>query len=620
MLIDTPELLNEAVILLRSAPLVAIDIEDTGAMAGPLKLVSLAFTVDGDTAYVLNLRSGERVFLPADLRRLKTALGQTPGLFHNGYHDRLQMRKFGLDLQVKHDTMAIAYLLDQGDPQTTRKGLEYLAENLLGAEPWKDVDYKHILDEPWDKIERMNGRDACYTFRLFKPLMARLEANPQLRMIYRWVLMPAITLLVEVTENGVPVDKDRLAELTAVISAEHQEQLEWLQANTPPPQEKVFPNGWPKHKVLGKTFNPGSASQVAHILYDIKKVPPVPKAGARASKAKRSTDHDTLLQMAERSPSEWIDKLLAYRRTSILLNNFLNKWPAMWDEAGYLHPRYKPLHTTTGRLASEGPNIQNVPREKRFRNVFGGVAGYTWVKADYSQIELRLAAWLAREETMLEAFRRRQDLHSLTARLVLGSEDKTARDAGKMLNFALLYGAYPATMQRIARLEYGLHITKEQATEDRKKFFQAYPSLALWHKDMERQLSSTGRAVSPIGRIRHLPNARLFHSKDQLERGLGMQAVREGLNSPIQGFASDLLLVAMLRVQPIVKKHEAKMVCSVHDEMDFLVPVDNVEPFTEEVKAIMEDTAWLEKFGVKLDVPLVAELTTGTHWGGSENG
>lgn len=580
----------------------ALDIEDTGAIKDiPLQLVSVAFTMDGETAYVLrpelNLKPLEGV----------------QWCMHNGSHDRLQMRKFGIDLTLKHDTMAMAYLLNQSDPKakSSRKGLEHLAQTILGEDAYKDVDYKNILEEPWDKIATMNGRDAIYTFRLFRPLADRLNAQPALSRIYQKLLMPAVNALIEVTENGVPVDVPRVEDLTKRLIVLRDEQLAWLQANTPAPEYERYPKGWPKHKELGAEFNPGSSDQVAHILFDQRKLPVV----ALTETGKPSTNADVLLQLAVLKPDDWLDNLLVYRKVCTSLNSFLLKWPTLWDENRVLHPRYKPLHVVTGRLSSEGPNIQNIPHSVEFRDCFGGVEGFSWVKADYSQIELRVAAWVAGEETMLEAYESHQDLHTLTARLVLGNSSPDARYAAKTLNFGLLYGAGPATLQRIARSDYGLHFSLGEAKRHRDEFFRAYPGLVTWHQQMREYIVDNKTAVSPLGRVRQLPDARFWKFKDEDLRKKAAAAVREGINHPVQSFASDLLLMAMLRVKPWVKEFGARMVCEVHDEMDFLVPTANVVPFAQQIKGVMENVDWLKDFGIKMGVPVVAEVTSGTHWG-----
>jgi DNA polymerase-1 len=258
----------------------------------------------------------------------------------------------------------------------------------------------------------------------------------------------------------------------------------------------------------------------------------------------------------------------------------------------------------TGRLSAADPNIQQVPRDKEFRNVFGGVEGHSWIKADYSQIELRVAAWLAGEATMLEAYRQGEDLHALTAERVLG--DRGARQVGKTLNFGLLYGAGAHKLKEIAFQQYGVTMTDKEAVAYREGFFNAYPFIQQWHRDMTYSITKTGKAVSPTGRVRYLPDAQGW------DEGLRGAAVREGINHPVQGFASDLMLHS---VNAIHARYPKYVVAIVHDEVDLVVPDHQVEEVSMFVKQTMEDTDWLKSFGINLTVPLVADLGVGTHWG-----
>lgn len=258
--------------------------------------------------------------------------------------------------------------------------------------------------------------------------------------------------------------------------------------------------------------------------------------------------------------------------------------------------------------------MQNVPRNSQFRSLFGGEPGMTWVKADYSQIELRLAAWQAEEPTMLQAYQEGLDLHRMTAKMVLGDDSDEARQVGKTLNFGLLYGAGPATLQRIARVNYGVFFDKRQATEYREDFFRAYPALEAWHQTMTVQIQRTGQSRSPLGRVRYLPDAKIPWDVAAM-RGKKSHATLEGINHPIQSMASDLLLMTLVRVADQVRDSDAQIVAEVHDEIDLLVPHDEVEQLCEYVVSVMEDVTWLERFGIKLTVPVVVDIETGPYWG-----
>lgn len=633
ILVDSTEKLEELLAVMTKAERGALDIETTvGENRWDNELVTVAVCFDDETAWVIPYPTHPECpdveVTTLMKRRFQDRFNRIEWIMHNGLFDRLMLRELTnrrLDPVLKHDTMAMAYLLRDDE----RKGLEILSSVYLGEPPYKGVDYQAILDEPLAKVALMNGKDTLRTFRLFRPLADELNEQPALSRIYQWLLMPAINALIRCTENGVPVDRERMADLTAMKEAAEAEALEKLRTLAPDPDPEVYEEGWPKHKDEDKSqrFNPASPQQVAHVLYDLFGLPVLKTTGTGSP----STDADTLSQLIPAldpsSPEgEFVEALLDWRGVAKQVSSYLHSWPKLWrewsDEDTRLHPGYKPLHVITGRLSSENPNIQNVPRNKEYRSLFGGVPGKRWVKADYSQLELRIGAWMAGERTMLDAYERGDDLHALTARLVLGVEDvteeykagTTARDVGKTLNFGLLYGAYPKTLQRIARMNYGVYLTLPEAEQMRERFFHAYPGLARWHTRMEAAIRRDGKAVSPLGRIRWLPEAKSPEFSDW------SPAVREGTNHPVQSFGSDLLLMSMVRVQDWIDRANvrAEIVAEVHDEIDLLVDEDVVDEVVAQVKEIMEDVSWLGRFGVEIGFPVVADIGIGDYWGDVE--
>jgi DNA polymerase-1 len=612
----------------------ALDIETTveeNPWLNTPQLVSVAVTFDGYGAWVF--RDDE--YLP------QAHLDQYRWIMHNGLFDRLMMRMFGYDCPLYGDTMAMQYLLDPDEP----KSLEDLSLKYLGLPAYKDVDYHNILNEPFEKVAEMNGEDVLRTYNLYRPLADLVNKNKALSRVYQWIIMPAIEELIRVTENGIPLDLDRFQPVWDWYEAEVETARTDLEDFTAPPRDDKYPKGWPRPsswrvndkidpdsgeilvkgqgKWDGTKFNPGSPNQVRHILFDQWDLPILewtkPQHGKEEGFIPQpSTNADVLLQLetyhTKDEQQEWLTKLRNFRKKYKVLTSYLRSWPELVDEKHWLHPRYKPLHVVTGRLSSDQPNIQNVPRTKEFRDLFGGVEGMTWIKADYSQIELRIAAWLSNETLMLQAYEDGEDLHRLTARLVLGDDSDEARQVGKTLNFGLLYGAGPRTLQRIARTEYEVFLTEGEAKVYHGDFFRAYPGLQQWHKKMERSVCSTGISKSPLGRIRYLPNAKIPWEIEDM-RGHKIGAIHEGLNHPVQSFASDLLLTSLIRLRPQLTPLGAFVVAEVHDEIDALCPTEGISAALPLIKATMEDVSWLSRHGIKLGVPVVADIETGTHWG-----
>jgi len=629
----------------------ALDIETTvedNPWSSPPQLVSIAITFDGHTAFICNGSA-------YNLARLQPILEHNKWIMHNGLFDRLMLKYFWqIDAPLVHDTMAMQYLLDPDEP----KSLEELSAKYLGLPAYKGVDYHNILNEPWDKVATMNGEDTCRTHQLFRPLADELNKDKALSRVYQWLLMPAVNNLIDLTINGTPVDQDRLADLTLQYEEEVERLLDDLQAATPPPGPEYGKTAWPQpsswrvtDKIDPETgeilikgrgryrdqhpqglFNPGSWQQVGHILFDLWELPILKmNTDDDGNETHPSTDKDVLLLLetyhTTGEQQEWISKLRTYRKANKALTASLRGWPKQWDRFGWLHPRFKPLSVVTGRLASESPNIQQVPRDKRFRNCFGGVDGYTWMKADYSQIELRIAAWVAQEPTMLEAYETGTDLHALTARRVLGVEDvhaelpgkpgTTGRDTGKTLNFGLLYGAGPKTLMQIARLNYNVFLTEDEAEEMHHRFFMSYPDLSMWHDEMRMRLERDGMVRSALGRVRYLPKAKIPWkvAREQDIVGHKIKAILEGTNHPVQSFAHDLTLMSLNRVAEKLKGSPVQLMLEIHDEIDLLVPNDLVLETAQLVKATMEDLSWLHRFGIDLTVPVLSEVEVGTHWG-----
>lgn len=575
----------------------ALDVETTigDPFREEMEMICVGVSFDGHTAYILDPAA------PVYSQALEIL---SPGkwIMHNGSFDLMVLRSLPVSRDypwtLAQDTMAMAYLAKPDE----QKGLQILSGVYLGLPAYKDVDYKNIKEEPFEKIATMNGRDVCRTLLLFRPLADLLNADPHLSRTYQWLLLPAISRLVDMTIAGVPLDVERLGGLREELEREVEELKERLREGTPEPDPETYgKEQWPRIKGEGHVFNPKSSQQVAHILFDQLGFPILKETDTGAP----STDKSVLTKLLEDSGDSWLVDLIAYRKSSKILDAFVSKWPDHMDSTNRMHPRYKPTQVVTGRLAAENPNIQQVPRkDARVKKVFGGVPGHQWVRADLSQIELRIAAWLAQEQTMLSAFRDGTDLHALTAGQILG--DPTFRQGGKTLNFGLLYGAFPGKLVEVARNDYGVTMTKDEATRYRAAWFEMYPAFEAWHDSVKMELRATQMIASPLGRVRHFPEV-----AGQTDEWVVRAAEREAINHPVQSFASDLLLAGMTRMPDHIARYA---IAEIHDELDFLVPDDEVEAAVPVIKAVMEDATWLQKWGIILPFPVVAEVEYGPHW------
>lgn len=552
----------------------ALDIETTPVpwWHEKSKLISAAISFDSRRAYTFDLRDKASMSI---FRKIVTHPNSS-WIMHNGKFDRQVLLSRGIDVKLTFDTMTAQFLIDPDQ----RKGLQFLSGIYLGLPPYKDVNYKNIEDEDTSKILTMNGKDAIRTYRLyaeaFKP---QLEGDVRTRRLFQALLMPAINALIELEITGIPIDVRRLADVTEAYQDRWDQEVEAFQ-----------------YEARAK-LNVQSSQQMTKYFYKTLGLPVV----ARTEKGTPSLNEAARKQLLHLHP-----QMERYHRIKVLsqrLGTFLRPWADL-ERNGRLHTSYKPSHVVTGRLSSEKPNIQQVPREAEFRQIFGGVEGKCIAELDYSQIELRLAAMLANETTMLEAYHRGDDLHTLTAEKILG--DPAARQIGKTLNFGLLYGAYPTKLREIALNEYGVTLSQDEAERFHAQFFNSYPALRQWHRDVIATTRSQGFFDSSIGRRRYFPNAGKKNPQATHEE-------RAAINHGVQSLASDLMLMSVTTLHNM----GFEVVATIHDSVLLLVPEDDPLPVIEAAKAVMEQATpkkFKEKFGVDITVPLAVEYSYGTHW------
>jgi DNA polymerase-1 len=266
--------------------------------------------------------------------------------------------------------------------------------------------------------------------------------------------------------------------------------------------------------------------------------------------------------------------------------------------------------TVTGRLSGD---LQQVPRDTFIRGVIGAPSGWCFVQADYSQVELRIAAHCAKEKRMQRAFLTGQDIHLATAVSLTGKPGsavtKEERKKAKAVNFGFLYGMYPKKFQAYCFENFDLEVSIVEAQLARTKYFEDYPDLLQWHDRQRRIAHNLHRVTSPIGRVRHLPD---ILSNDNSVR---MEAERQAINSPVQSMASDLMLFSMVKLADVLDTREAAMVGTLHDAIFFEIREDALDKYLPIIKDTMENLPIKRTFGAELEVPIVADVEWGYHWG-----
>lgn len=589
--------------LLEGATHVAYDVENAfSPWDDGWHLVCLGLTVDGEKSYVIPLDHPESPFEKRwrdVLRYIKPAL-ERPDLklvAQNGKHDNVQLSGGGVYLRHTFDIMLAAHLLDENRP----KNLGFLSQSILGADIYKgmagDLKDGKAYKVPLKPLMRYNGFDTGYTHQIYPKLKSELSAHPRLLRLFVKLMMPASHMIQEVEARGFYVHQKRLYHRMAELQGHIDKELKIIRKQVP--------------KDMRETFNPNSTQQLGRWLFSSKK-----KGGLGLSPliwtdtGQPSTKEAVLLHYID-NPA--VVALMRYRTLQLKwMNTYLLPWSLKLDERSRLHTFYKLFGTVTGRLSGD---MQQVPRDSFIRSVIGAPKGWRFIQADYSQVELRIAAHISRERRMLRSFLLGEDLHLQTATSLTGlsADDvsKEQRKLAKSVNFGFIYGMYPKKFQDYAFENYGLKVSQGEAELFRKQFFETYPDLLKWH-DRQRRLVHANRQVqSPIGRVRHLPDVLSG------DRGVVMEAERQAINSPVQSMASDMMLFAMVQLHKELDPSECFMVGTLHDGIFAECKEDKVDKWEPIIKEVMETLPLKKTFGCELSVPIISDVEHDQYWTGT---
>lgn len=557
-------------------------------------IVSIAFAWEEGVTAVLPLWHESRIFTSGTLRFLKPVLERQDCVYitHNGPFDAKWMKAFGINVPQRFDTMFSSHVLDEN----REKKLKSLARNVLGADGY-DVgeELKEAHKIPLHDLAVYNGKDADYTLRLAKHFRRNLAADTNAARLFTRLLMPASRALTEIEATGVCIDAERWQER----HDKAQENVEKLQHYI----ERRIPADM-------RPINLRSPQQVARLLYDHLGLPVL----ARSKKTKApSTAEGVLLRLSRDEPI--VRVLLKYRKWYKYLSTYLLPW---WfqhrDANGRIHSTYNVSGTVTGRLSGQG-GIQQIPRDTFIRSIVCAEDGWKLVAADYSMIELRIAAMLSNEERMLRQFANKEDIHTLRAMKITKKAlaklvTKEERSRAKPVSFGLMYGMSAKGLVQYAFEEYNVEYTLAEAEAARREFFSDYPALLPWHRRQRRLAQRYHQVSSPMGRVRHLPD---ILSNDEKVRG---EAERQAINSPVQVMASDIMLLALIELHRILPSDEARIIATIHDSILFEVRDGYVKKWCPVIRQVMEDTERVERqFKCDINVPITVDVEIGTHFG-----
>lgn len=559
------------------------------------QIVSIAFTWQEGQAAVVPLHHDETPWKDPDgvQRILGAAIRQSPAktVAHNGKYDARWMTAKGMPILQSFDTMLALHMLDENRP----KGLKPASQVFLGADAYDvgdELDNARTI--PVKRLAQYNGKDTDYTHRLYHVLRDEMKREPRTARVFTKLMMPASNALVEIENTGIQLDMERWAERFQKAS-EVEDKLRQYMLQFVPKDKRA-------------SINFASPKQVGVWLFEDLGLPVIEhtKTGQPSSK------ESVLLQLGKEHKA--VRAMLKWRKWKKYQTTYFLPWRDFRDDQDRIHPTYKLFGTVTGRLSCADPNLQQVPRDPFIRGILGTRPGWTLVVADYSQVELRIAAMMANETTMLGQFARGEDIHlSMACRLTgnfPGEVTKEERKLAKSVNFGYLYAMGAAKFVEYARDNFDLHVSLYESEILRERFFTEYPRLRPWHERQRRLARKHGQVQNAIGRIRHLPD---IHSKDHVVRG---ESERQAINSPVQALASDLMLLSLIQLHEMMPRDEAMVVGTVHDSILCEVRDDVVATWARTIKTTMEDMSVVNrKFGADITVPIVADIEIGKHWG-----
>jgi len=603
-LVLTTEALDRWIAEACKAGIVAVDTETTGLdpMRCELVGVSLA-TAPGKACYIPvlftdgpaqgdllggGMSTGPAILPKAEtLRRLKPLL-ENPAVLkvgHNIKYDLQVLARCGLEVSPIDDTMLLSYALscgahNQGMDELARRHLDYttISFSEVCGTGKAQITFDRV---PLDKALAYAAEDADITLRLHRLLKPQL-VTAQVVSVYETLERPLVPILTRMEREGIKVDR---AELTA-LSSEFAERMALLEREV-----------W---ALAGKEFNLGSPKQLGEVLFDDLKLP----GGKKGKTGAYATGADVLELLAETHPLP--RKLLDWRQIAKLKSTYADALVEQINpQTGRVHTSYSMAVTSTGRLSSSDPNLQNIPirseEGRRIRKAFVAEPGHLLISADYSQIELRLIAHVAGIEGLKQAFHDGTDIHAVTASQVFGvpleGMDPMVRRQAKAINFGIIYGisAFGLAQQ--------LGISNGEAKSYIEAYFARYPEIRAYMDATKEQAKAQGYVTTLFGRKCFVQG---IQEKNPAMRAF---AERAAINAPIQGGAADIIKRAMIRLPAALEaaKLSARMLLQVHDELIFEVPEAEVEATRILVKQVMESAA-------KLDVPLVVDTGIAHSW------
>ncbi len=594
-IIDSAESLSALAAELAKAEVIAFDTETTSTSEMEAEIVGIS----------LAIRAGQGIYIPVghvagpnlpltdviEALRGPMTNPKIGKVAHNAKYDYIVLARHGLSVTpITFDTMIAEFVVD---PSSRHLGLKNLSEVRLGEEMThiealigsgkKQISMAEV---PVEAAAAYAAADAETTLRLMPILQKDLARVDGLKIMDE-IEMPLISVLAEMEMSGVLLDLPFFSEMATE-----------LQGRMAGIEKRVF-------ELVGKPFNINSTQQLSDVLFVHLGLLP-PDRGRKTASGKYSTSADVLEALRGKHPV--VDLVLEHRELSKLKSTYVDALPAAVDsKTGRVHTSYSQTGAVTGRLSSSNPNLQNIPirteEGRRVRNGFIAAKGNVLLSVDYSQIELRIVAHMAGDESMLAAFRAGQDIHATTAAAVHGipleQVTKDMRRHAKAINFGLIYGMSAFGLTRSTDL------TLAEAEDFVKAYFRQFPGVKKYLDGIRDLAAKQGYVETLLGRRRYFPAL-----QGSLNVQLKNREEREAINAPIQGTAADIMKIAMLKIPGALAKAKlrGRMLLQVHDELVLECPKEEIEQTARVVQETMSSA-------YPLSIPLSTEARYGARWG-----
>jgi len=574
----------------------SFDTETTGLNTIDDEIIGISFSCSEEKAWYLVIKhDNENIFFDKEIYERVKELFQNESISksaHNANFDLMVLKNFGIDVhKLNFDTVIAASLCNR-----KKVGLKSLSEEILNIKMTNiqeligtGKNQKSLNQVELEKVYKYAAADSLITFKLRNFFLNEIKKYDQESLFYE-VEIPLINEIIEMQFNGVDLDLSLLSEMSNKLEIELHE------------IEQIIHNVYPE-----KEFNLNSGKQLAEILIEDLKAPTIKKTKTGISVDAEVLENYSKNKDLDERVIQISSGILRYRELSKIKSTYVDSLPNLVsNKTKKIHTTFNQIGTSTGRLSSQNPNVQNIPvrskigREVRSAFIVNSKNNYQMLSVDYSQIELRVLAHLSKEENLVKAFNNGEDIHNSTAKLMYETEEVSdeQRRIAKILNFGVLYGLGPHGVSQQTDL------SREQGKQFIDLYFGKYPGIRDFQKYQVENSKRSGYSETLLGRRRYLddinsPNARI--------RGF---AERVAINMPIQGTAAEIIKVAMIKLGQAIRREKmnSKMLIQVHDELIFEVAPGELMEIGAMINEIMPNA-------IQLEVPVLVDIKTGSSWG-----